>query len=105
MTDKLVEKSLQAKAAYSKNSIVSTQLISVDGLNATLFAFDKNQMLSAHSSSFPAAIQVIEGTAEITLGEKKHEVKKGGFVFMPKGLKHAVLAKTKMKMLLTLGKP
>ncbi|MFA6049090.1 MAG: cupin domain-containing protein [Candidatus Micrarchaeia archaeon] len=91
--------------AYSPGGIVSRQLEKGRGTDVSVFAFDAGQGLSSHASAFPATILVLSGTALLSLGAKKVAAKAGDLVFMPKGLKHAVLAKTRMKMLLVLAKP
>lgn len=91
---------LKASSDYHDNSIVSKTLITKENNSITLFAFDTGQELSAHTAPVDAMIQVIEGEAEITISGEKFNLKEGDIIIMPKGEPHAVLAKTKFKMML-----
>lgn len=89
---------------YSKDSIVSKQLVNRGGGTVTLFAFDAGQSLSEHTAPFDAAVQVTEGRAVITIGGKPHELKEGELTVMPANVPHAVSAPEKFKMVLTMIK-
>ncbi|MFQ6610389.1 MAG: cupin domain-containing protein, partial [Fidelibacterota bacterium] len=52
---------------YQSNSIVSRSILKKDTGSMTVFAFDKNEKLSEHTAPFDAAIQLIDGTAEIII--------------------------------------
>ncbi len=97
-------KSVSKLLECPKGGIASRQLEKGRGMDVSVFAFDAGQSLSEHSSAFPAVIQILSGTAELVLGGKKVLARSGDLIFMPKGLRHSVLAKTKMKMLLILSK-
>ena len=56
---------------YQDGTIVSKMLVNRDTGTVTAFAFDKDQMLSEHTSPFDALLQVTEGKAEINISEKK----------------------------------
>jgi quercetin dioxygenase-like cupin family protein len=47
-------------------------------------------------------VEVIDGQAEITIGGKSVTVQKGQIVIMPADIPHALDAKEKFKMLLTM---
>lgn len=89
---------------YATDSVVSKMLIKKETGNLTLFAFDKGQSLSEHTAPFDAAVLILDGTAEIVIGGKSYFLEKGEFVVMPAGIPHAVKAKEKFKMLLTMIK-
>jgi quercetin dioxygenase-like cupin family protein len=89
---------------YASDSVVSKMLIKKEAGNLTLFAFDKGQALSEHTAPFDAAVQILDGIAEIIIGEKSHILKEGKFVIMPADIPHAVKATEKFKMLLTMIK-
>lgn len=69
-------------------------------LSITLFAFDKGEEISSHSSSGDAFVQILDGEAEITIGEQKHILNAGEVIVMPAGVPHALYAKERFKMLL-----
>ena len=95
---------LSELAQPSEGSIVSRVLMKTDKGSVTLFAFDLNQALSEHTAPFDALVQVLEGSAEVTLGGKAHPVESGEAILMPAGVPHAVKALTPVKMLLTMIK-
>jgi quercetin dioxygenase-like cupin family protein len=81
-------------------SIVSRTFYKSDRLKAILFGFDTGQELSEHTSSQAAVIQIVQGEAIITLGDDRHELNAGSWLYMPPRLKHSVHAKTPLIMLL-----
>ncbi len=85
---------------YSKDAIVSKQLIKENGGNCTLFAFDKGQQLSAHTSPYEAAVLLLEGEAVIQVADQKHTLGAGDFLSLPAQVPHALEAVEKFKMLL-----
>ena len=89
---------------YASDSVVSKMLIKKEAGNLTLFAFDKGQALSEHTAPFDAAVQILDGTAEIIIGGESYILKEGEFVIMPADTPHAVKASKKFKMLLTMIK-
>lgn len=95
---------LNKEADYAKDAIVSKTVINNETGTVTLFAFDKGQGLSEHTAPFDAMVQVIDGLAEITINKEKHIVNKGEGIIMPANVPHALDAKEKFKMLLTMIK-
>jgi quercetin dioxygenase-like cupin family protein len=89
---------------YASDSVVSKMLIKKETGNLTLFAFDKGQALSEHTAPFDAAVQILDGIAEIIIGGTSYILNEGEFVIMPADIPHAVKAKEKFKMLLTMIK-
>ncbi len=85
-------------------SIVSRVLYNDNRVNVTLFAFDGGQALSEHTASNPAIIQIVKGTATVTLGADTLEVQPGAWIHMAAGLAHSITARTPLTMLLTLMK-
>ncbi len=85
-------------------SIVSRVLYNDAHVNVTMFAFDGGQALSEHTASNPAIIQILKGTATITLGANTLEVQPGAWIHMAEGLPHSITAQTPLTMLLTLIK-
>ena len=68
------------------------------------FGFSAGQELSAHTAPYPATIQILQGEAELTLGDDKLVVSAGCLAQMSANLPHAILAKTPTLMLLTMFK-
>ena len=89
---------------YSEGGIISKQLIKSPAGNITLFSFDKGEGLSEHTAPFDALVQILEGTAEITVNGNKFTVGKGESIVFPVNAPHAVFAVERFKMLLTMIK-
>ena len=89
---------------YATQSVVSKTIIKKSGGNVTLFAFDKGEELSEHTAPFEALIQVLEGSAAITVGGKQENVMSGSCILLPANVPHAVKASEKFKMMLTMIK-
>lgn len=89
---------------YQPGSVVSREILKTESGSVTLFAFDKGQGLSEHTTPFEAMVYVFDGEAEITVGGKTQMVKTGEMVAMPANQPHALKAKKSFKMLLTMIK-
>ncbi|MBW4827137.1 MAG: cupin domain-containing protein [Clostridiaceae bacterium] len=85
---------------YQEGTVVSRTLAQGDPLSMTLFAFDSREEISSHTAPGDALVYILDGTAEITIGEEKFEVKEGETIVMPKDIPHALHAKERFKMLL-----
>jgi quercetin dioxygenase-like cupin family protein len=85
---------------YATDSIVSKTILDKTAGTITLFAFDKGQRLSEHTSPYDAVIQVLDGKALIVIGGVNNNVSSGEIIIMPANLPHSVTAEEKFKMLL-----
>ncbi|MGI6064890.1 MAG: cupin domain-containing protein [Bacillota bacterium] len=92
--------SLEGLVDYQEGQVVSRTLAQGKPLSVTLFAFDKGEEISSHASSGDALVYLLDGEAEITIGEEKYILQKGETIIMPAGIPHALEAKEKFKMLL-----
>ena len=106
MSKNLVAKisKLENLIEYQQGSVVSRTIIDKKTGNITLFAFDENQSLSEHTVPYAAMVYVIDGEVEITISGKPLRLKKSEMTIMPADEPHALIAKTKFKMLLTMIK-
>ncbi len=95
---------IASEIAVQKESIVSKTVYADDRLKVVLMALDHGQELSDHAASMPAVIQILRGSARVSLGDDSHDLKEGDWVHMSAGLRHAVAAKTPTVLLLTLLK-
>lgn len=86
---------------YQEGRVISRTLAQGRPLSVTLFAFDKGEEISSHSAGGDAMVYILDGEAEITIGEEKFNVKKGETIVMPAHVPHALLATERFKMLLT----
>jgi quercetin dioxygenase-like cupin family protein len=87
---------------YSNDSIVSKTIVDTPAGTITLFAFDKGQKLSEHTAPYNVVVQVLEGSARLTIGGKNVTVPAGHIIIMPANVPHAAGAEEKFKMLLTM---
>ena len=87
---------------YAAGSVVSKTLIKKEIGTITLFAFDQGQGLSEHTAPFDAVVQILEGTAEITIGGQPQTVSAGEMLIMPANISHALQAQERFKMLLVM---
>ncbi len=91
---------MESLVSYQEGQVVSRTLAQGKNLSLTLFAFDKGEEISSHSSSGDAMVYLLDGEADITIGEKTFLVKKGETIVMPAGISHALLAREQFKMFL-----
>ncbi|SHK06714.1 cupin domain-containing protein [Tepidibacter formicigenes] len=92
---------MESLVDYQEGRVVSRTLAQGKPLSVTLFAFDKGEEISSHSSSGDAMVYILDGEAKITIGDKDFIVKKGETIVMPANVPHALLATERFKMLLT----
>lgn len=90
--------------AYQEGAIVSRKLVSAAGGNVSVFAFAAGEELSEHTTPHSALIEVLDGTARITIAGETHMVGSGESILLPAGRPHAVRAEVPFKMLLTMLK-
>lgn len=87
---------------YQEGSIVSKELLKNENGSVTLFAFGKGEGLSKHQTPFDALVYLLDGEAEITIGEEINKLTAGDFLKMPKNIPHVVKALENFKMLLVM---
>lgn len=92
---------------YADGAVVSRALVKAPGGSLTLFAFEAGQELSEHTAPFDAVVQVLDGEVDLTIGGAPVTARGGEAVLMPAHVPHALRARTRFKMLLTMlrGQP
>lgn len=96
---------LSGLVEYQEGQIVSRTLVQNKAVGITLFAFDKDEEISSHESSGDALVYILDGSAQITIGEEVFYPKKDETIVMPAGLPHALKATEPFKMMLTVVFP
>ena len=88
---------------YKKESIVKKTF--TEGRNTSImgFAFDRGQSILPCTASVNAAIQILEGRAEVMVAGQNFDLEEGEMILMPKDTPHALFAKTKLKLALFKG--
>ncbi|MDA8228190.1 MAG: cupin domain-containing protein [Desulfitobacterium hafniense] len=89
---------------YQDGQIVSMTIAQVPSVNITLFSLAKGEGISTHTTAGDAMVQVLDGEAEITIGDQVLTVKAGETVIMPSEIPHSLEARESFKMLLTVIK-
>lgn len=89
---------------YLPNAVVSRTIVKRITGNITASSFDEGEELAEKSSPFDNFIQIIDGTAEITIRGKKHKLTIGQGIVIPANASHIFNAKQKFKMISTVIK-
>ncbi|MCE1226647.1 MAG: cupin domain-containing protein [Geobacteraceae bacterium] len=93
---------MNEQISYQSGSVVSKTLIDKKIGTLTLFAFDAGQGLSEHTAPFDAVVQIVDGTAAVTIDGTVHQVQAGEMIIMPANLPHSLKAEVPFKMLLVM---
>ncbi len=89
---------------YVPHAVVSKTIIKKSTGNITVSSFDTGEELAEKTSPFDTYIQIIDGTAEITIDEKKYLLKPGNGIIIPAHAAHCFNANVKFKMISTVIK-
>ena len=89
---------------YQEGSVVSRQITKGKGGNVTIFAFDKGEGLTEHTSPFDALVFLLDGEAEVTASGKASRLREGDMLLMPADAPHSLKAPSRFKMLLIMIK-
>jgi quercetin dioxygenase-like cupin family protein len=92
--------SLQSLITPTEQGIASRLLAKASGGNLTIFAFDKGQGLTEHTSPFDALVIVLDGSLTLTIGGTPVRATPGTIVRMPADIPHALDAPEACRMLL-----
>lgn len=99
--DKAKALKLSELVQYQTGQIVSKTLAQNTNVSITLFAFDRGEEISSHTSHGDAMLTVLDGKAGITVGDDKMILLADETVVMPAEIPHAVYAEEPVKFLLT----
>jgi quercetin dioxygenase-like cupin family protein len=89
---------------YQEGRVVSRTFAQNSVVSLTLFAFDRGEGLSTHTAAGDAFVQILDGRASITIGDKELELASGEVVAMPANVPHSLHASERFKMLLVVVK-
>ena len=87
---------------YQDGSVVSRTVIKRPTGTVTLFAFDKGEGLSEHTTPFDALVHVLDGEAEVRIAGVPYRVGAGEMILMPAHQPHALKALARFKMMLVM---
>ena len=104
MAEELTSNILELKelVQYQEGSVVSRALVQKKAGSVTLFAFDQGQGLSEHTAPYDALVQILDDEADITIDGEDFHLKTGESIIMPANVPHALDAKVRFKMMLTM---
>lgn len=85
---------------YQAGKVISVTFAQNDAVSITLFAFSKGEGISTHAASGDAMVYMIDGQAEITIGNEKINAEQGQVIVMPANVPHGLVATDNFKMLL-----
>lgn len=91
-------RSLAGLIEYQAESVVSRSLVNTATGSLTLFAFDKDQSLSEHTTPYDAVALALEGELEITIAGDRSRLSPGDVLLMPANKAHAVHTPSRSKM-------
>ena len=89
---------------YIPNAVVSKTIIKKTTGNVTVSSFDAGEELAEKTSPFDNYIQIIDGTAEVDINEKKYTLKLGEGIIIPAHTRHFFNANEQFKMVSTVIK-
>src|ERR1051325_6762728 len=89
---------------YIPNSVLSKTIMKKSTGNVTVVSFDSGEALTEKISPFDTFVQIIEGTAEIIINKKSHNLNCGLGIIIPAHSSHIVKANERFKMLQTVIK-
>lgn len=92
---------LRDEINYCDGQIVSKTLAQNEHVSITLFAFEKGEEISTHSSGGDAMVTVLDGVGRFTIGGVAYYLRQGETIVMPQNVPHAVFGEERFKMLLT----
>ena len=89
---------------YIPNAVVSKTILKKTTGNITVSSFDAGEELAEKTSPFDNYVQIIDGTAEVTIKDKLYKLKLGEGITIPAHAKHCFNANVQFKMISTVIK-
>jgi len=100
--EKGVKFSFNDSINYNDSAIVSKHILKKETGNVSLFAFDKGEGLSEHTTPFDAMVHIVDGKADIIIDGKSNILEANEIIVMPAKIPHALKAVESFKMVLTM---
>lgn len=98
---KQIKLRLKDEVEYREGQVVSKTLAQNRNVSLTLFAFEKGEEISTHSSVGDALVTVLDGKGRFTVDGEIYYLCEGESIVMPRNVPHAVYGEQRFKMLLT----
>lgn len=100
--EKGVKFSFKDSINYNESAVVSKHILKKETGNVSLFAFDKGEGLSEHTTPFDAMVYIVDGKADIIIDGKSNILEANETIVMPSNIPHALKALESFKMVLTM---
>jgi quercetin dioxygenase-like cupin family protein len=95
---------LESLVKYQEGNVISRTVVTKEKGTVTLFAFDKGEGLSEHTTPYDAMVYILDGKAEIIISKKPFHLNRGQMIIMPANKPHALNALERFKMMLIMIK-
>jgi len=89
---------------YVPHAVVSKTIIKKTTGNITVTSFASGEELAEKTSPYDSYIQIIDGTAEVIINEKKYKLRLGEGIIIPAHMSHCFNANVQFKMISTIIK-
>lgn len=89
---------------YVPNSVVTRTIIRKTTGNVSVIAIDLGETLAEKISPYDTFVQIIDGKAEVVIGNKMNLLNTGEAIIIPAHTSHAVKANERFKMISTIIK-
>nr|WP_320161406.1 cupin domain-containing protein [uncultured Methanoregula sp.] len=87
---------------YQDGTVASRMIVFKKAGTITLFAFDAGEGLSEHSAPYDAILTVTDGEADVSIAGSPFTVRTGEMIILPANIPHAVQARQRFRMTLTM---
>ena len=84
---------------YREDDIASKPIVQTDSVTIALMSIDRRQKVGTTDTAKDTLIYVLEGTAEVTMDDKRYIVTAGEAMIMPAKKPHSIYALEKFKMM------
>jgi quercetin dioxygenase-like cupin family protein len=88
--------------AYKTGTVASRMIVFKQAGTLTTFSFDEGEGLSEHTAPYDAILEVTDGEAEVQIAGLPYTIHVGELIILPANKPHAVFAKKRFKMMLTM---
>jgi quercetin dioxygenase-like cupin family protein len=89
---------------YVPNAVLSKTIIKKTTGNITVTSMDAGEELAEKTSPFDIFIQIIDGTAQLEINDKKYKLRLGEGIIIPAHASHCFNANEQFKMISTIIK-
>lgn len=89
---------------YVPNAVVSITIIKKSTGNVTAMSLDEGEELSEKTIPFDTYVQIIDGSAQVTINKVEHQLPLGSGIIIPAHSLHCFHANEQFKMICTIIK-